>query len=530
MKEFADFLSGQPPFDALDPDDLARLAMNVEVEYFAPGAVLVREDERLEHLWVVRTGALEVLDKGRVVDLLGPGDIVGHVSLLSQLPHGVLVRAYEESLCLRMRDPRDYLAHPQRLSFARITPVPRPTRLVGDGSFGSASKSLKDVARPVVWCRAEDRVRDVARQIGATGESCALVGTSGGLGIVTDHDFRWRVATGDIALDAPVERIATVPALTIAADATLAAGLVQMVEHGVHHLVVADQAGEPVGVVRVVDLARVEVRDPLLIRSAIQSAATVDALAEACRSLPGTLVALHDQEVAAPQIGALHSAIVDAAVRRAIALRLSPALAEVRLSWVLLGSLARREPLPRSDIDTALVWADPAGSVPDPSEAARAFAGEVLADLRRCGLPPCPSGTNADNPRFSRSQSGWATAADEMTLRRAVVPLRALEGEDPAAGEDDQQRREGRHPEHVDPGGDVGRLPVRQQLLRWQCLGGPPTQPGGPHPVVRGTHGRRLPLGNGSTSARKKTRSVKPITIRLATEIWMTPQCRYVPG
>ena len=411
MKEFADFLSDQPPFDALDADDLARLATTVEVEFFAPGAVVVREDERLDHLWVVRTGALEVVDRGQVVDMLGPGDIVGHLSLLSQLPHGVLVRAQEESLCLRMPDPRGLLAHPQRLSFASIRPGPRRARLLGGGSLDRSTRSLREVARPVVWCRADERVRDVAREIGAAQHSCALVRTAAGLGIVTDHDFRHRVATGDVDLDAPVGAIATVPALTIEDDATQTAGLVLMVEHGVHHLVVIDQAGEPSGVVRVVDLAQVELRDPLLIRSAIQHAATIEELAEACGSLPGTVFALHDNGVPAPQVGLLHSAIVDAVVRRAIALRPDHPLADLRHSWVLLGSLARREPLPRSDLDTALVWADPDGSGPDPAEAVRAYARAVLADLHRCGLRPCPNGANADNRLFSRSQSAWATAA-----------------------------------------------------------------------------------------------------------------------
>jgi CBS domain-containing protein len=410
MKEFVDFLSGQPPFDALDPEDLARLAAHLEVEYFAPGAVVVREDERLDHLWVVRTGALEVLDKGQVVDLLGPGDTVGHVALLSRLPHGLLVRAHEESLCLRLPDPRGYLAHPQRLSFARIPAPRRPARLIADSPLRGATAPLRGVVRPVVWCAADDPVREVARAIGATGHTCALVRTGDGLGIVTDHDFRRRVATGEVPLDAPVRRIATVPALTIAEDATRAAGLVQMVEHGVHHLVVTDRAGEPVGVIRVVDLAQVEVRDPLLIRSAIEGAETAEALAEVCRSLPGTLVALHDRELPAAHIGQLHAAIVDAVVRRAVALRPDP-LAGLRHSWVLLGSLARREPLPRSDIDTALVWADPEPSAPDPAGTARAAAAGLLEDLRRCGLRPCPNGANADNPMFSRAQSDWARAA-----------------------------------------------------------------------------------------------------------------------
>ncbi|GAB3837769.1 DUF294 nucleotidyltransferase-like domain-containing protein [Dactylosporangium cerinum] len=68
---------------------------------------------------------------------------------------------------------------------------------------------------------------------------------------------------------------------------------------------------------------------------------------------------LCDDAVPATHIGAIHAAVVDAAIRRLLHLQQHPALDGVRHSWVLLGSLARREPLPMSDVDTALVWADP---------------------------------------------------------------------------------------------------------------------------------------------------------------------------
>jgi CBS domain-containing protein len=180
--------------------------------------------------------------------------------------------------------------------------------------------------------------------------------------------------------------------------------------------VVLDQAGRPTGVLRAVDLAQAEVRDPLLVRSAIDEADDVAALAQACRLLPTTLVELYDEGVAATHIGAVHAALVDAIIRRTLRLHRSRVLDGVRLSWVLLGSLARREPLPMSDVDTALVWADPpaGGSVATPPEAAtaiRAAAREVLRELQRCGLTLCANGANAHNPVFSRSRSGWIAAA-----------------------------------------------------------------------------------------------------------------------
>ena len=71
--------------------------------------------------------------------------------------------------------------------------------------------------------------------------------------------------------------------------------------------------------------------------------------------------------------------------------------------------MARHEPLPGSDVDTGIVWAD-AGS-PDPAPRIRQDAARVLDDMEKCGLRRCPDGANADNPLFSRSRSAWVAAA-----------------------------------------------------------------------------------------------------------------------
>ncbi len=415
MQEFVDFLGAQAPFDALDADDLRRLVAHVEVEYFAAGATVVTEGAPLEHLWVVRTGALEVVDDDRVVDLLGPGDMFGHLWLLSGLPPTVRVRAHEESLCLRIPDPRTVLARPERLRFAALHPGSSRPRIVREVTLGRAVRPLARLARPIVWCAETDRVRDVAERIGAAGLSCALVRAGGQVGIVTDLDFRRGVATGRVGVDAPVAALATVPALTVEEDATQAQGLLRMIERGVHHLVVVDRAGRPSGVLRAVDLAGADVRDPLLIRSAIDEARSVDELAEACRLLPTMLAELCDDAVPATQIGAIHAAVVDAAIRRTLRLGQHPSLDGVRHSWVLLGSLARREPLPLSDVDTALVWEDAPADAPhdgpDPAGAIRADARDVLRGLQRCGFTLCVNGANAHNPLFSRARAGWIAAA-----------------------------------------------------------------------------------------------------------------------
>jgi CBS domain-containing protein len=423
MTELADFLRSQPPFDSLDDEDLARLVAHVTVERFPTGATVTAESERLMHLWVVRTGTLEVVDQGQVIDRLEAGDCFGSAWLLSDLPVPIRVTAAEDSVCLRIADPRHYLADIARLRFSAAETRHRRSR---SETAARGDRPLALVMRPVLWCAEHERIRDVAERLGAHGASCALVSTSDGVGIVTDVDFRRRAATGQVGVDSPVGALASVPTRTIDEGAPRSAALLSMVEHGVHHLVVLDRAGQPTGVVRAVDLVQADARDPLLIRTAIESAEDIEQLAAAARRLPTTLVELSDHGVAATQIGPLHATVVDAIVRRALRLRHRSALDAVPLSWVLLGSLARREPLPLSDVDTALVWDDSerAGR-PAPADAIRAAAREILGDLERCGLRLCGDGANADNPRFSRSRSDWIAAArawqDDPTREHALL-------------------------------------------------------------------------------------------------------------
>jgi CBS domain-containing protein len=174
-----------------------------------------------------------------------------------------------------------------------------------------------------------------------------------------------------------------------------------------------NKAGQPTGIARVVDLATVDIRDPLIIRSAIASARTLRELRDASRLLRPTLVDLWEGGLPADHLGAVHATMIDAVLRRLIAFHDSdPVLADAECAWTVVGSVARREPLPNSDVDTALFWRplDPAANID--REVMSAAARNVLADMESCGLRTCPKGLNASFPLFNRSQQDWVVAAD----------------------------------------------------------------------------------------------------------------------
>ncbi|HEX3310906.1 MAG TPA: cyclic nucleotide-binding domain-containing protein, partial [Streptosporangiaceae bacterium] len=120
MEDIAGFLGSHPPFDAGDAGELARIAAMAETEVTARGAAIFAQGAGpVESVWVVRSGSVEVIHDGRVLDLLGPGELFGHASMISGLPTGFEARAAEDTICYRIPADviRPLLARPDVLQF-----------------------------------------------------------------------------------------------------------------------------------------------------------------------------------------------------------------------------------------------------------------------------------------------------------------------------------------------------------------------------------------------------------------------------
>jgi CBS domain-containing protein len=103
MVDIAGFLAAHPPFDAVGTDEVARVAAVTEIESYPAGKTIFSQGAGpVEYLWVVRTGSVEIVHNGRVLDLLGPGELVGRASMLSGLPTGFEARAGEDTQCCRI--------------------------------------------------------------------------------------------------------------------------------------------------------------------------------------------------------------------------------------------------------------------------------------------------------------------------------------------------------------------------------------------------------------------------------------------
>ena len=431
MDEIAAFLQAYPPFDALPDAELARLAAAAAVVEFAPGEVIFAQGTGPQtNAWVVRSGGVELVDHGRVLDLLGPGELFGHPSMLAELPTGFAARAAGATTCYRLPGEvsRPLLARPEGLRHVTRTLLGRPVAGVARADTGPvAERPVGALLRgEAVVCEPGTPIRAAARRMADTEQSCVVVALrDGGLGIVTDRDLRTRVLAAGLPGDEPVERAMSAPAYTVTEERLGGDVLVEMVDRGVRHFPVLSATGTLLGVVDDVDLLAAERRTPFHLRTAIARAGDAEDLAVVSRDLWPTVAALHDARVAPEHVGAIVSLVADALVRRLLDLAvedLGPPPAP--FAWLALGSIARREAVPSSDVDCAIAWD---GDDRDP--AVRAYvhtvAERVLAGLDACGLPSDPKGATAAHNLFARSLDAWGEAIDgwfaDPTQEKALI-------------------------------------------------------------------------------------------------------------
>ena len=99
----SDFLRGVAPFDTLERALLERVAATAQESAYPTGStILTQGGDPASAAWVIREGSVELADEGRVIDLLGAGEMFGHRSMLTGEPVSLSVRTVENTVCYRI--------------------------------------------------------------------------------------------------------------------------------------------------------------------------------------------------------------------------------------------------------------------------------------------------------------------------------------------------------------------------------------------------------------------------------------------
>jgi len=439
-----EFLRLHPPFSELERSDVEGVAAAAEVEFHLAGSLIFSQAQPNEFLRVIRSGTVEIIHDGRVLDLIGEGEMFGHASMLSGLPTGFAARAAEDALTYRI--PADVaasvLARPAGLRFVArmlledphgIRRAPDPAREQLQQPVGSLIRSATLIVGP------ETSIREAAQQMTANNATSVLVDLGRSVGILTDRDLRSRVIAAGVSVKSPVYAVMSHPAYTVGEDRQAGEVLLDMLDRGFRHFPVISATGRLLGVVEDTDLVAIQTRSSFALRQAIGAATTLAELIEPAKRLPSTLVAMHEAHIAALDIQAMFSVVVDALTRRVLEFTIREAgEPPASFAWLALGSQARREAVPSSDIDSAIVWFD--GS--DEDDSIRSYFGELavatLRGLENCGFHPDSHRASASDPLFIRSVGAWQRAArswlEDPNQENAVMMVSVLVDNRPIYG------------------------------------------------------------------------------------------------
>lgn len=472
LREIGEFLGLHSPFDRLSPGGRDAAVRSLRVRYHRRGDTVFQVGAEPTHLYLVRSGAVELRDpKGVLAQRMGEGEVFGAPSLVSGSPTARSAHVVEDTLLyllpadafhrLRQREPEFEAALSEglarRLGRALRALRDEPTPAAPRTDLLAPSGDL--VGRAPVIGSPELSIREAAVRMSEAGVASLLLVADAGVGedpgamdterpgedrlvgIVTNRDLRTRVLAAGVSPEAPIRTVMTADPITLPAGTPRLDAILTMVREGIHHLPLVE-GGRVMGVVSATDLLREQALHPVFLGDRIRKAPTVLQAIRVARERERLFLSLARGGLGPWEVERILTGIADALARRILEVR-----EEGRQgSWLVFGSQARREMGLHSDQDHGLILPSAEHDVP-PSAAvgggdegmAQGEGGKtaggtesdpwgrlgrgVVRALVRAGYPPCPGSVMASEARWRRTLEGWDRKFQRWTRRPELEEL-----------------------------------------------------------------------------------------------------------
>ena len=414
MDDLVSFLRGHPPFDALTHHNLEVIVEHADIREYGPGEEVMDAFRTVsDAVWVVLTGQVQLFsvpEAGPADEVVGRGGVFGYSALLSGTPVGP--RAVTVGPATLVRIPSDAVL-PSFSSAAGVRflahNLTRVNRVAADGAYGVVDELV--VTEPV-RVGPSATVAQVAAEM--TRRSChyAVVDLEpSGFGLISDPILRERVIAPGLPADTPVGAVMDDPAPTVPAGTLAAQALVDLTDRHLDCLLVVDRAGALRGIVDRADFMVSPSTAGLSLSGQIDAAPTADRLVALADRIPRLVEEMVIRGRAVGEVTTVNATAVDAIARRALALvlREHPDLDPAEVTWLALGSNGRRETVPSSDVDAAVVLGD--AVTPERAAEYRVAFGEVAELLVRSGQSVDPHGAFPTLGLFARTRQEWREAA-----------------------------------------------------------------------------------------------------------------------
>jgi CBS domain-containing protein len=441
----ADFMKVFPPFDLLKHDQLLEISNNVKIKYVDKGALIyVQNDALHEYFYLINKGAVslkkEVSGRMQTVDKFDEGDIFGLRPIFAKEQYEITANADEE--CILYAVPietfRPIAEKNKKVlqflieSFASNTENPYSLeyqkKLLGkpetnlDISDQIFELQPAKYVKKVITATLDTPIKEVAKLMSKNNVGSIIIEENGlPIGIITDVDFRNKVATGLVSIKDSIRSIMSTPVLCYPKNISIAQAQITMMKHGVSHICITKDGTSNTKIIGIIahhDITLMKGNNPAVLMKAITRSTSTKELKRIREKIMILLNGYIMQNIPLTLTSKIIFELNDATIKRIIerCIEKMGSQPPVKFAWMSLGSQGRKEQLLHTDQDNAIIFED-TGS--ENREEVRDYflllAKKVNKRLNKIGFVYCPADMMAKNPKWCLSVSEWKQQFTDWT-------------------------------------------------------------------------------------------------------------------
>jgi len=435
-ENIANFLKEFSPFSYLSHEELIQVTTSIGVINLDKHKTLFQINDKLhDSFYVVSTGVINlsvIADaEETLLNKCYPGDVFGLRPFFAKNNYMMTAKTRED--CIVYAIPiavfKPFVAqNPQVLdflleSFATNTrnPFDKENRgkLITDNVYTDGQQNEIQYFQSLAYNKTPLKVsitaivKDTAQLMTENlTDNVVITEQSHPIGIVTDSDFRSKIANGRFPLISTIDRIMSSPVITVPENVSVAEAQLLMLKHNVSHLCVTidgSDKSDVKGVISEHDLIVAQANNPGVLIKEIKRSLSPKELKLVREKLTDLIQSSIAKNIPLPHIYNISGEIITAIIKRSIELAIldlgSP---PARFAWFSIGSQGRKEQFLLTDQDSILIFEDVATEkYKDIKDYFLKLAKRATSILEKVGYNFCPNGHMASNVLWCKSMSDW---------------------------------------------------------------------------------------------------------------------------
>lgn len=381
----ANFLKSYQPFNFLSSDDLIKISNAIKIINIEKNQFLFKINDPLNNcFYVVQTGLIHLTfisdAEENIIGKCHEGDVFGLRPFFAKNNYQMNAKAREESLVLAIpidvfkplmtsnNEILDFLLE----SFVSNT---KTTYLNQNQSDGSERIAINENQQDTLYFQnlvydkeplqveINSKIKDAAQLMTDKDANSVVVVKNGfPVGMVTDADFRAKVATGRFEIFAAIDKVMSSPVITVIENISMEEAQLVMLKNDVSHLCVTNDGSDKSaikGVISEHDLVVAQANNPGVLLKQIKKSQSSKDLELVRKKLSEIIQNSVFKNIPLPNIFSVSGEIILAILKRAVELSImelgSP---PTRFAYFATGSQGRKEQLLFTDQNSFLVFDD----------------------------------------------------------------------------------------------------------------------------------------------------------------------------